>query len=109
MVCSAGSQAVFGKPYNVSGFATRTRLRIASFGTHTVKRSSSSASSGLLLSGLVRIVRRPDFAVRIRARQLDPSAALLEQAENDGVRRMIDALGYRRIAQVVEHELSRQA
>src|SRR5437763_9436305 len=39
------------KPYSVSGFCTRMRLRVASSGAHSVIKSNSSASSGLLLLG----------------------------------------------------------
>ena len=40
-------QADLANPYSVSGFRTRMRLRVASSGAHTGRRSNSSASSGL--------------------------------------------------------------
>src|SRR5208283_1565571 len=40
----------FGNPYSLSGLLTRIRLRVVTSGAHTVNRSSSMASSGLLSS-----------------------------------------------------------
>src|SRR2546423_1854245 len=39
------------KPYSASGFCTRMRLRVASSEAHSVSRSNSSASFGLLWLG----------------------------------------------------------
>src|SRR5258708_31187829 len=52
---------------------------------------------------------RAGRAVRIRARELDPGAALVDEPAQDGVRRMVDARGQRGVAEVVEHQLRRQA
>src|SRR5262249_56989543 len=40
----------FMKPYNFSGFSTRIRWRVASFGAHSASRSNSTASSGVFVS-----------------------------------------------------------